>query len=46
METSVRSAESYYLIMVIASFAVFGVVLAANTLKYSGWLKHQPVKKG
>ena len=45
METRVRSAESYYLIMVIASFAIFGLVLAANALKYKGWLAHQPVKK-
>ena len=46
MEIRVRTAESYYLIMVVASFAVFGVVLAANALRYKGWLAHQPVKKG
>jgi len=46
METQVRTAESYYLVMVVASFAVFGLVLAANALKYKGWLVHHPVKKG
>jgi len=46
METQVRTAESYYLVMVVASFAVFGLVLAANALKYKAWLVHHPVKKG
>ena len=40
-----RTAESYYLILVCGSFAVFGVVLAANALKYKGWLARQPAKK-
>ena len=38
-----RSAESYYLIMVCASFAVFGLVLAANFLKYHSWAKTHPI---
>ena len=40
-----RTAESYYLIMVVASFAIFGLVLAANALKYKGWLDRQPARK-
>ena len=39
-----RNAESYYLIMVCASFAVFGMVLAANFLKYKGWSKTHPIE--
>ena len=37
-----RTPESYYLIMVCASFAIFGLVLAANFLKYKGWAARQP----
>ena len=43
METRVRTAESYYLIMVVASFAIFGLVLAANFLKYKGWARSHPI---
>ena len=39
-----RNPESYYLVMVCASFAIFGVVLAANFLKYKGWVKHHPIE--
>ncbi len=36
------SNEFYYLIMVCGAFAVFGVAMAANYIRYRNWLKHQP----
>jgi hypothetical protein len=34
-----QTHELYYLVMVLAAFGIFGVVLAANYLKYRSWVK-------
>ena len=39
-----RSGEFYYLILVVAAFGIFVLVVAANYIQYRRWLKHQPVK--
>lgn len=40
-----RSGEFYYLVMVCAAFAAFGLIVATNYVQYRRWLK-QPVKHG
>ena len=37
-----ESHDFYFLLMVCAAFAVFAVGLAAGSIKYRNWLKHQP----
>jgi hypothetical protein len=37
-----ESHDFYFLVMVLAAFGLFAVVLAASSLKYRSWLKHQP----
>jgi hypothetical protein len=36
------SHEFYFLVMVCAAFGIFAVAMAASSIKYRSWLKHQP----